>query len=132
MRTMKLLAIALGGVIVAIGLVGMAAPSVLLEFGRSLQTPGALYAVGAARIALGALLVSVASVSRMPRTLRVIGIVIIVAGLLTPFFSVERAQTMLAWWSSLGEGFLRAWAGLAVAFGLFIIYVVASPRRAGT
>jgi hypothetical protein len=107
----------------------MAAPSVLLEFGRSLQTPSALYAVAVVRIAFGALLFWGASASRMPRMLRVIGTVIMVAGLLTPFFGVERAQAMLTWWSSHGQAFMRAWAALAVAFGLFIIYAVASPRR---
>ena len=129
MHQLKLLAMAVGAVIAAIGLVGMAVPSVLLEFGRSLQTPGALYAVAVVRVAVGALLFWVGSASRMPRMLRVIGTVVMVAGLLTPFFGVERAQAMLIWWSSHGRVFMRAWAALAVAFGLFIIYAVASPRR---
>ncbi len=129
MRHMKLLAMVLGAVIAGIGLVGMAAPSLLLDFGRSLQTTSALYAVAAARVALGALLFWVASASRMPRMLRIVGAVVIVAGLVTPVFGVERAQAMLTWWSSHGQLFMRAWAALAVAFGLFIIYAVASPRR---
>ncbi len=130
MRTMKLLALAMGLVIASIGLVGMAAPSVLLEFGGLLQTLGALYAVAAVRVALGALLLGVAGASRMPRTLRVIGTVVIVAGLLTPFFGVERAQAMFTWWSSQGQFFMRTCAALAAAFGLFIAYAVSPPRQA--
>ena len=94
MRTMKLLVMALGVLITAIGLVGVAAPSALLEIGRSLQTTGALYAVAVVRVAIGALLLSVASASRMPRTLRAVGTIIIVAGLVTPVIEVERAQAM--------------------------------------
>ncbi len=127
---MKLLATAMGILIAAIGVVGIAAPLVLLEFGRSLQTPSALYVVAAVRIIFGAVLLWVAGASRMPRTLRVIGIVIVVAGLLTLFFGVERSQAMLDWWSSQGLLFMRAWAGVAVIFGLFIVYAVTSPRRA--
>jgi hypothetical protein len=125
----RLLAMALGAVISAIGLVGVLTPSVLLEFGRSVQTTGALNAVAAVRIAIGALLFWVSSVSRMRTTLRVIGTLIMVSGLLTPFFGVERAQAMLTWWSAQGQVFMRAWSALPVAFGLLVIYALAPPRR---
>lgn len=127
---MKLLTLGMGLVIAYIGLVGVAVPYVLLEFGRSLQTLGALYAVAAVRVALGALLLGVSGISRMPRTLRVIGTVVIVAGLLTPFFGVERAQAMFTWWSSQGQFFMRTCAALAAVFGLFIAYAVAPYRQA--
>jgi uncharacterized membrane protein len=128
MRTLKLLVMVLSAAIAAIGLVGMAAPSMLLEFARSLQSAGALYVVAGVRVAFGALLLWVASATRMPRTLRVIGLVILVSGLFTPFFGVEGARGVLDGWSSRGPLFMRAWAGLAVILGLFIIYAVASPR----
>ncbi len=126
---MKLLAIVMGAMIAVIGVVGIAAPSVLLEFGRSLQSPSALYVVAAVRVVFGATLLWVASASRMPRILRIVGTIIIVSGLFTPLVGVERAQAMLNWWSSQGLLFMRAWAGVALLFGLFIVYVVASPRR---
>jgi len=82
------------------------------------------------RVISGAVLVWVAAASRMPRTLRVIGGVVIVAGLLLPMFGVERTQAMLGWFSNQGSLFMRAWASMALIFGLFVIYVVNSPRRA--
>jgi hypothetical protein len=130
MKLPKVLATVMGALIAAIGIVGIAGPSVLLEFGHSLQTPGALYVVAAVRIIFGAVLIWVASSSRMPRTLRVIGVIIIVAGLLAPLFGVERSQAMLNWFSSQGPLFMRAWASIAVIFGVFIVYAVNSPRRA--
>ena len=129
MKLPKLLATVMAALITAIGVVGVAFPSVLLEFGQSLQTPSALLVAAVIRIIFGAVLVWVASASRMPRTLRVIGFLVIVAGVLTPLFGVERSQAILSWFSSQGPLFMRAWASTAVIFGLFVAYVVNSPRR---
>ncbi len=128
---MKLAATALGMLIGVVGLVGIASPSTLLEFGRSLQTPAALYAVAVVRLVFGAVLVWVAPVSRTPKTLRVLGTLIILAALVTPYVGIERMQAMLDWWSSQGSSFQRAWAGVAVLFGLFVVYTVNRPRGAG-
>ena len=130
MKVRKLVATVMGALISAIGMVGVAAPSLLLEFAQALQTPAALYVVAAIRIIFGGVLVWVASVSRMPGTLRVLGVVIIVLGLFTPLFGVERTQGTLSWLSSQGPLFVRAVAGVAIIFGLFIIYAVNS--RQGT
>jgi hypothetical protein len=119
---------AIGLIIGAIGIAGVAAPSLLLEFGRSLLTPTALYIVSAFRIGIGVVLVWVAPVSRMPRVLRVLGILIIIAGVLTPFFGVERSRAVFDWWSSQGPSFMRILASVAIGFGLFIVYAV-TPRR---
>jgi preprotein translocase subunit SecY len=129
MKLPKLLATVMAALIAALGVVGVAFPSLLLEFGRSLHAPGALLVAAAIRIVFGAVLVWVASASRMPRTLRVIGILVIIGGILTPVFGVERFQEILDWFSSQGPLFMRAWAGVAVIFGLFVAYVVNAPRR---
>jgi uncharacterized membrane protein len=129
MRSAKILATALGLLIVAIGVLGVATPSVLLEFGRSLQTTNALYIVAGVRVIFGAVLLWVAPPSRTPKILRVLGVLIIVAGMFTPFFGVERSRAMFDWWSTQGPLFTRVWAIVAVVFGLFIVYVITSPRR---
>jgi uncharacterized membrane protein len=125
----KLLAVILGLAIAVVGALGVVAPSVLLEFGRSLQTTNALYVVVAVRIVFGAVLLWAAKHSRMPRILRVLGALIIIAGVITPFLGIERSRAMFDWWSSQGAGFTRAWAIAAIAFGLFIVYAVTSHRR---
>jgi hypothetical protein len=125
MRIAQILGIALGVLITIVGLVGIAAPSVLLEFGRSLQTPNALFLIAALRIALGALLIWAASASRVPRTLRVIGAIVVVAGLFTPLFGIERVQAVLTWWAQQGQVFMRAIPGVAVVIGGFLMYAFA-------
>ena len=102
---------------------------VLLDFGRLLQTTNALYMVAAVRVMFGVILLWVAPVSRTPKILRVLGVLIIVAGLFTPSFGVERSRAMLDWWSTQDLLFTRALAIVAVVFGLFIVYAVTSPRR---
>jgi hypothetical protein len=129
MKLPKLLATVMAALIAAIGVVGVAFPSVLLEFGQSLQTLSAHLVAAVIRIIFGAVLVWGASASRMPRTLRVFGVLIIVGGVLTPLFGVERFQAILSWFSSQGPLLMRAWASTAVIFGVFVAYVVNSPRR---
>ena len=129
MRIAKVLAVSLGLIIAAVGLLGVAAPSVLLEFGRLLQSTNALYIVAGVRVMFGGVLLWVAPTLRTPRIFRVLGVFIIIAGVITPFFGVERSRAMFEWWSTQGLYFTRAWAIVAVAFGLFIVYAVATPRR---
>lgn len=131
MPVANLLATALGLVVAAIGVLGIAAPSVLLEFGRSLQSAGALYVLAAVRVGFGTILIWAAPNSRMPQTLRILGIFLIIAGVVTPFFGVERSHAVFDWWSTQGSLFTRAWPIAAVGFGLFIAYV-SSPRGSGT
>ncbi|MGZ5261673.1 MAG: hypothetical protein ACXWC0_28985 [Burkholderiales bacterium] len=65
----------------------------------------------------------------MPRTLRVIGAFIVVAGLLTPLFGTERFHEALTWFSGQGPLLVRAVAVLHVIVGLFFVYAINSHRR---
>lgn len=126
---MKLVAVALGFIFAAIGTTIIAAPSASLEFGRSILSPNVLYIAAAVRVFAGAALVWVAPVSRAPKTLRILGVLIVLAGVATPFVGVERSRTMLDWSLAQGPLFTRAWAGVAVVLGLFIVYAITTPRR---
>lgn len=120
---------AVGLAIAAMGLVGIVAPSVLIELARSIQTPLGLYIVSAVRVLFGLILLFAASTSRMPKTLRMIGIVIILAGLVGMFVGAERFQAIANWAVSRPAWFLRVVAVLPFLLGVFIAYVVAAPRR---
>lgn len=127
---MKLFVMVFGLFITAIGILGMAAPAVLLELGRSLLTPIGIYVIALIRVCLGLLLVWVAPSSRAPTTLRIIGALAVVAGLITPVFGWERSLLVLDWWSNQGAVFMQIAMGLAIIFGLFLTYAVAPRRRA--
>ena len=124
------LAMALGFIVTAVGVLGLAAPSVLQEFGRSMQSPAGLYVIAAARVVFGAILLWAAPNSRTPRILVVLGILIVLAGLAMPFLGVDRSRSLFDWWSTQGSFFARAWPFVAIGFGLFIAYATL-PRSSG-
>jgi hypothetical protein len=131
MRALKFLALAMCALLTVVGLGVMAVPLTMAEVGRWMQTPGGLYGTAAVRLVMGASLIGAASSSRMPRTLRVIGALIILVGLLTPLFGLERARLILDWWVAQGTTFMRVWALFPVAFGLFLIYAIGGKRSSG-
>ncbi len=131
MHALKFLAVALCALLTVVGLGVMLAPLTMAEVGRWMQTPGGLYGTAALRIVMGASLVGVAPASRLPRTLRIIGTLIILVGLITPLFGVERAKLVLDWWVAQGTTFMRIWALFPVAFGLFLIHAIVGKRPSG-
>jgi uncharacterized membrane protein YoaT (DUF817 family) len=128
---MRWVAVAFGVAIALIGIVGLMDPALLLDATSFTLTSLGLYIVAAIRIAFGLVLIGEATASRMPRTLRILGVFIVLAGIITPFFGVERIRMIVEWWSAQSIAFMRTWVSLAVIFGLFIIYVV-TPRRRDT
>jgi hypothetical protein len=101
----------------------------LLDIVRQFQSQTGLYAAGAFRVVLGGALFFAAPSSRAPKVLRILGIIILVAGLFTPLFGVERLHRLIGWWSAQGTVFLRVWAAFALAFGLFLAYAVVPNLR---
>ena len=127
---MRWSAIAFGLMIAVIGFVGLVNPALILDATKFTLTALGLYIVAAIRIVFGLVLIGAAITSRMPRTLRILGAFIVLAGIITPFFGVERTRAIVEWWSAQSIAFMRTWVSFAIIFGLFIIYAVA-PRRGG-
>jgi len=105
---------------IVVGVVGIFTPDSLMTIGRYVATPVGLYAIAALRVAIGLVLMLVAPISRVPRTLRVVGAVVLVAGLATPLFGVERTRAILDWESTRGTALIRVVAGLVLAIGGFL------------
>ena len=130
---MKTLAFVAGLLIASIGAVGIVVPSGLVWGSQFALTSAAFYLIGAVRVALGLLFISVAPASRAPNALRILGYVILLAGILTAatgLVAMERARAIIEWYLQQGSGVVRL-AGVAVlALGGFITYACASARRA--
>jgi uncharacterized membrane protein len=124
-------AFVVGLLIIAVGAVGVVAPSVLLWIAQHPVSAVELYVIAAGRVALGLLLLAVARASRAPKTLRVMGAIALIAGITTPFLGVARAQAIMDWFSHHGSGFLRFAALVALAIGGFVAYTCAPARRPG-
>ena len=122
---MALVAFVLSICIAALGALGVVAPKRLMAVVRSFQSPAGLYATAAIRLVLGVALVFAAPGSRAPGFIWVLGIVIFVAGLVTPVVGLERFRHLLDWWLARGPGFARVWGAVAFVLGLLLAYAVA-------
>jgi len=110
----------------------IAVPDLRLSLERSLMTPAGLYAIGALRIAIGLGFMLAAPASRAPRTIRVFGLIVIIAGLSTPLFGVARALAILSWLASASPLLMRLDAVVGIAFGGFLVYVFRRPTAQAT
>lgn len=127
---MALVALLIGLLIAVQGILGIAAPDAFLSIVRFFQTPPVIYLAAALRVVFGVVLVRAAPASRAPKVLRVLGFIIAVGGLVTPFVGVRAGHVILDWWSAGGPALVRVWAGVSLALGAFIVYAVAPNRRA--
>jgi len=129
----KDLAFVVALLILAVGAVGILVPSGLVWIAQHSVTSGAFYVIATVRIAFGLVLISVASVSRAPKTVRVLGYLILIAGIttaLTGWVAIERARAIIEWWLQHGSGVVRLTGVLVLALGGFVAYACAPTRRA--
>ncbi len=123
---MKTLALTLGLCITTIGAVGMFAPSAIVWIAQHSGTSGAFYVIAAVRVAFGVVLIFAAPASRAPGGLRLLGYVVLLAGIataLTGLTGIERARAIIDWWLQQGTGVIRATSVLLVALGGYVTYV---------
>ena len=121
---MAFVALALSLGVAALGALGVLYPEKFAGIVRRFQTRRGLYAAAAIRVALGAALFVAAPASRAPEVLGVLGVLIFVAGLATPFLPLERLRRLLDLWVAWGPGFLRVWAASALILGLSLAYAL--------
>ena len=129
---MRWLGLVIGVLVILASAVSLAAPALRLSLERSVMTPMGLYAIAVVRIAIGLVFVIGAPASRTPRTLRVLGLIVIVAGLSTPWFGVARARAVVNWLDSAGPLLMRLDAVAGMAIGGFLVYVFRTPARRTT
>lgn len=126
---MRALGLVIGALVILVGGIGFAAPDLRLALERPLITPAGLYVVAVLRIALGLALALAAPASRAPRTVRVLGLIVIIAGLAAPWFGAARAQAVLDRIASAGPSLMRVDGSVAMALGGFLVYVFRAPIR---
>jgi hypothetical protein len=127
---MRWFGLAMGALLILVGAITVTVPGLRLAFERSVVTPTGIYAITAVRIAIGVGFVLAAPASRTPRMIRVVGLMVIVAGLSTPWFGVTRAQALMNWLENTGPLLMRVDAIVAMAIGVFLVYVFRLPPRA--
>lgn len=126
---MKILSLFVALSIICIGLMALVAPDSFLSVAQSTVTPKGLYVIAGLRVIFGLVLLIAAAASRLPRTMRVVGAIALVAGLATPLFGLERARAIFSWSSVHGTSLIRVWGVIALAVGSLIAYAFISRHR---
>jgi len=112
------------------GILSIASPETFFDLLRNVQSPGWMYAGACFRLIYGVSLLMSAANSRTPDVLRVIGWVLIVAGILIPVFGFDSFRSAFNSFMSMGHWAARIWGVVALSFGLGIAYAVAPRSRA--
>jgi hypothetical protein len=108
----------------AVAVLGVVSPPRLVSLLRKTQTRRGLTLLAAFRVVLGVALIFSAPASLAPEFIAVVGVIVIVKGVTLPLIGVERVRRLLDWWSTQESVFLRAWALLAAAIGLWLVYAL--------
>ena len=128
----KNLALVVGLCIATVGGVGILGPSGLVWIAQHSVTSSVFYLIAMVRVGFGLVLISAASASRAPKALRVLGYVILIAGIstaLTGLLAIGRARSIIDWWLQQGLGVVRLTGVLVLALGVFVAYACAPARR---
>ena len=126
---MKLLGLLVALSIICIGFLALVAPDSFLTAAEYTVTPKGLYIIAALRVLFGLILLIAASASRLPKTLRVLGAIALIAGLATPLLEVEKARAIFEWSAAHGTGLIRVWGAIALLVGGVITYAFTGQRR---
>ena len=128
---MRVAALAVALFAIIIGVVGIVAPDSLTRVRQHLMDEPAvvLYIAGLIRVAMGLVLIVFAPRSRTPKTLRVLGVIMALQGIVPQFIGIDRERMILEQEVMLGSAALRAGALVALVSGCFIAFVV-TPRPA--
>lgn len=127
---MRLLGYLVALLIALVGLTGVFAPDHLVALAQHLVTPAGICVAAGLRVGIGLVLAGVAPISRAPKTLRIFGVIAVLAGVASLFLEAERAEAILNWWTAQGPAFVRLGAGFAAVVGGAIAFAV-TPRCAG-
>jgi hypothetical protein len=123
---MQTVALVLSILLTVLGAVGLLWPQRLADLARSFLSPGGLLLGAAIRILCGLVFVFAAPQARAPGFVRVIGVISLVAGVMTPLLRAEQHRKILAWWGDRGPVFMRAWSALGLVLGLLLAYTLLS------
>ena len=111
------------GVLIALmGVAAMAVPQLMRELAASMRNPRALYGAMAARIVVGVFFLVASDACARPLAVGTIGVLLLVAAFWGLFVGVGTLEAMLDRFLALPDGVWRVWAGMAVAFGAFVVY----------
>jgi hypothetical protein len=126
---MKIIALGIAALLILVGLTGVLWPEGLMGLMTYSFTSTGIYVAAITRMVMGALLLVAAPATRTPKTVRVIAVLIFLAGVATALINPDRAQVLKDWWLSHGPDALRIAACFPLAVGFFILVATLTKPR---
>ena len=126
---MNIIVALIGWIIIAEGLLGIARPHLLLDAVHGWPTDVQLYVAVGARIIIGLLLFFAAPSCRLPRSTRVIGVIVFLAGIAFAFMGANRLQSMIEWVSAKPNWVIQLFYAVATILGTFFVYSGSSKKK---
>ena len=119
---MNLLVLVTGVGMLGAGLWGLAAPVSLMRWVERFTSPRSLYVAMGVRILLGAFFVYVAPLCRAEALIRVIGILMILAGTIGVGVGPNVMRQLVDWWVGRSSTWIRGWAVFALGMGGVLLW----------
>ena len=122
---MSILVLAVGVLLTAMGTWALSAPETTQGFLLRFLDARVYGAAIVVRLVFGLALLFGAQATKIPAAAITLGIVFLLAAGMIPFLGEERIGRIMRWWLQKPLVWLRAWGGLAIALGLFIVWLAA-------
>jgi hypothetical protein len=120
---MSIIVLAIGLIIIVIGLAVLVKPAKLKDLLYILLEKDWFRMVAALRVIIGVLFLFAAGGTRSPIFVSVMGILFISAGVLIPILGPTRLRFLANWWLKRRALVIRLWALVALAFGVVLVSV---------
>jgi len=127
---MNFLVAIVGWMIVAIGLLGIAQPHLMLSWVLGWPADVRFYVTIGTRVLLGLLFILAAPKCRLPRFIRTIGIIALIAGAVYFFLGRGRLELLIQWMFGQPSVFIQLLYAAAVLFGGVLVYSSFKRRSA--
>ena len=94
---------------------------------QSLMANAGLATIAAVRMVLALIFILAAPRSRAPRAVRAFGVVVLIAGLVTPWFGTERGQAIVTELVAQGRLVMRVNAIVGLGISAFLFFALRRP-----
>ncbi len=121
---MKLIILATSLFIAAYGLMEFLKPGRFCDLARRFDSVNGQYSAAAFRVVFGILMIYIGPETSFPELFRILGIIVILAGIFILFMGYERFHKIVAWWCVQTPTFFRIFAIFAILLGGFLAYAV--------
>ncbi len=119
---MGILVAGIGFLVVALATGVMISPALLKRILQWLVSERKFHLVAGLRIIFGVVLIVAAPATQLPTFIFVVGVLLILSAISIELLGYGRISRFAEWWMLRPDLFLRAWAAIAITFGMLIIW----------